>query len=271
MKNSGRYIKWFSDIRNRDINIVGGKNAALGDMYSNLSKKGIQIPNGFATTSRAFWELLEHNNIVERLKESLSDLQRSDVQQISARAKNARDHIMSSGIPEEIWTDISHAYDELCRQYGDNTDVAVRSSATAEDLPAASFAGQQESYLNISGYNSLKEACLKCFASLYTDRAITYRMDHNFDHFNIALSIGIQKMVRSDLASSGVMFTLDTDSGFRDVVFITASYGLGENIVQGTVNPDEYYVFKTTLKTGFSPIIRKLLGEKKIKMIQKYP
>ena len=175
--------------------------------------------------------------------------------------------ILSAGIPEDLWEEIKLAYDQLSEQYGPRTDVAVRSSATAEDLPTASFAGQQETYLNISGYSTLKEACSKCFASLFTDRAISYRIDNNFDHFQVALSIGVQKMVRADLATSGVTFTLDTETGFRDVILITACYGLGENIVQGAVNPDEYYVFKPTFRNGHKAIIRKNLGQKKIKMI----
>src|SRR5208337_2857166 len=181
--------------------------------------------------------------------------------------KKVRDLILSAGIPDSIWNEVSSAYDRLCKEYGPDTDVAVRSSATAEDLPTASFAGQQETYLNIRGYPALREACSKCFASLFTDRAISYRIDQDFDHFKVALSIGVMKMVRSDLASSGVIFTLDTETGFRDVVFITGSYGLGENIVQGAVNPDEYYVFKPTFRKGHRAIIRKKLGDKKIKMI----
>lgn len=261
------YILWFKEIKITDIPIVGGKNASLGDMYQELTEKGIKVPNGFATTVGAYHHILESNGILKDLKAAMKGLNKNDIKDLSRRGRNARNLILNSGIPQDLWEDIASAYDKLCKEYGEEVDVAVRSSATAEDLPTASFAGQQETYLNIRGHNSLKEACIKCFASLFTDRAIAYRVDKNFDHFKIGISIGIQKMVRSDLSSSGVMFTLDTESGFRDVVFITASYGLGENIVQGTVNPDEYYVFKPTLEKGYKPIIRKKLGEKKIKMI----
>ena len=171
--------------------------------------------------------------------------------------------ILGAGIPDDLWEEIKIGYDHLCEQYGDDTDVAVRSSATAEDLPTASFAGQQETYLNIRGYPALRDACSRCFASLFTDRAISYRVTNNFDHFKVGLSIGIMKMVRSDLASSGVIFTLDTETGFREVVFITGAYGLGENIVQGQVNPDEFYVFKPTFREGYKPIIQRRVGKKK--------
>lgn len=267
MKRDNIYIKWFDDIDAGDIALVGGKNASLGDMYHQLCDKGVNVPNGFAITADAYWHVLKSNNILDEIKKTFRGLDKNNIKSLSNKAKKVRGLILGSAIPDDLWSEIKQAYDRLCEQYGKNTDVAVRSSATAEDLPTASFAGQQETYLNIRGYSSLKEACSKCFASLFTDRAISYRIDHKFDHFKIALSIGIQKMVRSDLATSGVMFTLDTDSGFRDVVFITACYGLGENIVQGAVNPDEYYVFKPTFKRGFDSIIRKNLGEKKIKMI----
>jgi len=205
--------------------------------------------------------------ILDKLKETMEGLDKKNVTELAIRGKEARHLILGAGIPEGLWEEIRAAYDKLCEEYEPHVDVAVRSSATAEDLPTASFAGQQETYLNISGYHSLREACSKCFASLFTDRAISYRVDNNFDHFKVALSIGVMKMVRSDLAASGVMFTLDTESGFRDVIFITGAYGLGENVVQGAVNPDEYYVFKPTYRQGCRPIIRKNLGEKRIKMI----
>jgi pyruvate,water dikinase len=267
MKRNKKFIRWFDEIKIKDIPLVGGKNASLGDMYQELTTKGIKIPNGFAITADAYWHVLDLNGIFEKLKDTLEGLDKTNVKDLAIRGKKARDLILSAGIPNDLWEEIKNSYDKLCDQYNEEVDVAVRSSATAEDLPTASFAGQQETYLNIRGYNSLKEACSKCFASLFTDRAISYRIDHNFDQFKVGLSIGVQKMVRSDLATSGVMFTLDTDSGFRDVVFITACYGLGENIVQGTVNPDEYYVFKPAFKKGFNSIIRKNLGEKKIKMV----
>lgn len=261
---SSLYIRWFKDIRLGDIPIVGGKNASLGEMYGELSGV-VRVPNGFAVTAQAYWHTVQ--GVKEKLQEALSSLDKTRMDEFSIKAKRARDLVIEAGIPDDLWAEIRDAYDALCREYGHETDVAVRSSATAEDLPTASFAGQQETFLNIRGHTALKEACSKCFASLFTDRAISYRIDNGFDHFKVALSIGVMKMVRSDLATSGVTFTLDTETGFRDVVFITASYGLGENIVQGAVNPDEYYVFKPALKQGFRPIIKKSLGEKKIKMV----
>jgi pyruvate,water dikinase len=267
MKQGAKYIRWFEEIKIEDVPLVGGKNASLGEMYRELSREGIKIPNGFATTADAYWHTVNSAGILDKLKQAMAGLDKSKVSDLAVRGKRARDLILGAGIPDDLWAEIKDAYDKLCEQYGTDTDVAVRSSATAEDLPTASFAGQQETYLNVSGYHALREACSKCFASLFTDRAISYRVDNNFDHFKVALSIGIMKMVRSDLATSGVIFTLDTETGFRDVVFITGSYGLGENIVQGAVNPDEYYVFKPTFKGGYRAIIRKSLGEKQIKMI----
>ncbi len=261
------YIRWFNEIRNEDVASVGGKNASLGEMYQDLTKQGVRIPNGFAITAGAYWHVVDAGGIIDGIKEALAGLDKSSVADLAIRGKKVRDLILGAGIPDDLWDEIRAAYDKLCNEYGPDTDVAVRSSATAEDLPTASFAGQQETYLNIRGYNALREACSKCFASLFTDRAIAYRVDQKFDHFKVGLSIGIMKMVRSDMASSGVIFTLDTETGFRDVVFITGSYGLGENIVQGVVNPDEFYVFKPTVRTGHRAIIRKNLGDKKIKMI----
>jgi pyruvate,water dikinase len=246
MKQDSRYIRWFEEIKIEDIPIVGGKNASLGEMYGELTNQGVKIPNGFAVTAKAYWYVIESAGILDQLKDTMLDLDKTNLADLMKRGKRARDLILGAGIPDDLWTEIRTAYDRLCEEYGPDTDVAVRSSATAEDLPTASFAGQQETYLNISGYPALREACSKCFASLFTNRAISYRIDKNFDHFEVALSIGVMKMVRSDLATSGVMFTIDTETGFSDVVFITASYGLGENIVQGAVSPDEYYVFKPT-------------------------
>jgi pyruvate,water dikinase len=267
MPKNKKFVLWFDEIGIDDVPSVGGKNASLGEMYRQLTSKGVKIPNGFATTSDAYWHFLTAAGILDKLKEALSGLDKSNVEDLASRGKRVRDLILNAKLPDDLWLDIKAAYDKLGEQYGKDTDVAVRSSATAEDLPTASFAGQQETYLNVRGYDELKEACIKCYASLFTDRAISYRIDHGFDHFKVALSIGIMKMVRSDQAASGVIFTLDTETGFRDVVFITGSYGLGENIVQGAVNPDEFYVFKPTYKDGFRPIIRKTLGDKKIKMI----
>ena len=267
MKEDPKYIRWFNEVRIEDVPIVGGKNASLGEMYRELAPKGVKIPNGFAISADAYWHVLNSCGIKDKLEELMRGLDKSNVIDLSERGKLARELILSAGIPEDLWEEIKLAYDKLSEQYGPRPDVAVRSSATAEDLPTASFAGQQETYLNISGYSTLKEACSKCFASLFTDRAISYRIDNNFDHFQVALSIGVQKMVRADLATSGVIFTLDTETGFRDVILITACYGLGENIVQGTVNPDEYYVFKPTFKKGRKAIIRKNLGQKQIKMV----
>jgi len=267
MEQNAKYIRWFEQVGIEDVPLVGGKNASLGEMYRELKDKGVKIPNGFAVSAEAYQYVIHSGGVLDELKETIAGLDKANVADLAKRGKKARNLILGAGIPKDLWSEIKAAYDILCSQYGAHTDVAVRSSATAEDLPTASFAGQQETYLNISGYHALRDACAKCFASLFTDRAISYRIDNNFDHFTVALSIGVMKMVRSDLATSGVMFTLDTETGFRDVVFITGSYGLGENIVQGTVNPDEYYVFKPTFKQGYRPIIRKNLGNKKIKMI----
>ena len=258
-----RFIRWFKEIRIEDVPSVGGKNASLGEMYRELTSKGVKIPNGFATTAEAYRYMLSSTGIKERMEEALTGVDKNNTNDLAVRGSKVRNLILAAGIPDDLWNEIKDAYDQLCKEYGENTDVAVRSSATAEDLPTASFAGQQETYLNIRGYPALREACSKCYASLFTDRAISYRIDNGFGQFDVALSIGIMKMVRSDLASSGVTFTLDTETGFKDVVFITASYGLGENIVQGAVNPDEYYVFKPTFKEGFRSIIRKERGKKR--------
>jgi pyruvate,water dikinase len=262
-----KYIRWFEEISIDDVPSVGGKNASLGEMYRELTDKDIRIPNGFAITADAYWHVLESAGVADTLKKTLEGLDIDNVTDLARRGKKARNIILDAGIPDDLWEEIKAAYDRLCDQYGEDTDVAVRSSATAEDLPNASFAGQQETYLNIHGYHSLKDACNRCFASLFTDRAISYRVNNGFDHFKVGLSIGVMKMVRSDLASSGVIFTIDTESGFENVVFITGAYGLGENVVQGLVNPDEFYVFKPTLKEGFRPIIKKKRGSKEIKMI----
>lgn len=267
MNKDDKYIRWFRQVTLEDIPLVGGKNASLGEMYRELTPQGVKIPNGFATTAAAYWHVINSAGVLDKLKQLMAGLDKTDVDELAIRGKKARALIVAAGIPDDFWTEIKEAYDMLREEYGPDSHVAIRSSATAEDLPTASFAGQQDTYLNVSGYDGLKKACSDCFASLFTDRAISYRIDNGFDHFKVALSIGIMKMVRSDLATSGVMFTLDTETGFRDVVFITACYGLGENIVQGAVNPDEYYVFKPTFRKGHRTVMRKNLGDKKIKMI----
>jgi pyruvate,water dikinase len=267
MEQDTRYIRWLEEIKIEDVPLVGGKNASLGEMYRELAQQGVNIPNGFAITAEAYWYVIQSAGILDELKDAMVGLDKTDVLDLARRGERARDLILGAGIPDDLWAEIKAAYDKLSEEYGSNAEVAVRSSATAEDLPSASFAGQHETFLNVHGYHLLREACSKCFSSLFTDRAISYRIDNNFDHFEVALSIGIMKMVRSDLATSGVMFTLDTETGFRDVVFVTASYGLGENIVQGAVNPDEFYVFKPTFRNGHRSIIKKVLGSKEITMI----
>ncbi len=268
MNRDKAFVLEFDEVTIKDVPLVGGKNASLGEMYQDLTKKGVRIPNGFAVTAYAYRYFLEKAGLKDRIKEILSTLNKNNSKNLEEHGKKVRDAILRAQIPVEIEKEIIKNYKKLSRSYGENfVDVAVRSSATAEDLPDASFAGQQDTYLNIKGEKDLLVACKKCFASLFTDRAISYREDKGFDHFKVALSIGIQKMVRSDLAASGVMFSLDTESGFRDVAYITSIYGLGENIVQGAVNPDEFYVHKPTLKKGFKPIISKKVGDKKVKMI----
>jgi len=267
MDKENAFILWFDQLGIEDVGLVGGKNASLGEMYRNLVPKGVKIPNGFAVTSYAYHYLLDHAGIRDDIQRILSDLDTTDMDNLAERGHKVRETIRNANFPQELQDQIVKSYYDLSSQYGENTDVAVRSSATAEDLPDASFAGQQETYLNIKGPEQLIDACKRCFASLFTNRAISYRVDKNFDHFSIGLSIGVQKMVRSDKACSGVMFSLDTESGFKDVAFITGAYGLGETVVQGAVNPDEYYVFKPTLKQGKRPIIQKKVGSKQIKMI----
>lgn len=264
---SYQYIRFFNEIGIDDIPLVGGKNASLGEMYQKLVPQGVKVPNGFAVTADAYRYILDQSNSWDDLHEALADIDPLDVKQLAKSGKRARELVYSAGIPDDLKSEIISAYQQLKKQYGEDFSVAVRSSATAEDLPTASFAGQQESFLNISGEELLLETCQRCFASLFTDRAIHYRIDQGFDHFNVALSIGIMKMVRSDLATSGVMFSLDTESGFRDAVLITATYGLGENVVQGTVEPDEFYVHKPTFELGYRCVLRRVMGAKKIKMI----
>ncbi len=267
MSEQANYIRWFNELTIDDVPLVGGKNASLGEMYRELSPQGIQIPNGFAVTAEAYRYVLDQAQGWEALHQALDDLQHNDVADLTSRARKAREIIYAAPFPADLERQIIEAFNQLKKQYGDELSVAVRSSATAEDLPTASFAGQQDTYLNIRGDQELLDACKRCFASLFTDRAIHYRIDQGFDHFKLALSIGIMKMVRSDLDASGVMFSLDTESGFRDVVFITGAYGLGENVVQGAVDPDEFYVHKPTFEQGHRAILRRTLGAKKIKMV----
>jgi len=261
------YIIPFSDIRLTDIPLVGGKNASLGEMYQSLNGVGVKVPNGFAVSADAYRYYLKHNQLDQKISDMLSQLDKTDLKALHATGAQIRHWIRQGDMPEDLESDIRNAYRQLENEYGDNPDVAVRSSATAEDLPGASFAGQQETYLNIQGSLNLVTACQHVFASLFTNRAISYRIDKNFSHDDVSISVGVQKMVRSDRGSSGVMFTLDTETGFRDVVFITSAYGLGENIVQGNVNPDEFYVFKPTLATKHRPILKRQRGTKEIKMV----
>lgn len=261
-------IRWFQDLTIENIPQVGGKNASLGEMIRALSARGIQIPDGYAVTADAYHEFLHYNQLEEPIRTLISGLDTTNVNELLRRTGQIRQLILSGSFPPELEAEIFACYRQLSQQYGnDAADVAVRSSATAEDLPSASFAGQQETYLNVHGEAMLLESVKKCFASLFTSRAVSYREDMGFGHLDIGLSVGVQKMVRSDLAASGVIFTLDTESGFRDVVFVTSAYGLGENVVQGRVAPDEFYVFKPTLRQGFRPLIGKRLGSKEQRMV----
>lgn len=257
----------FEKVGIKDINLVGGKTSSLGEMISKLSKKGVKVPSGFAVTTNGFKHFLKHADLTSQINKILLSVDTHDIRNLRQRGRKVRDLIKNADFPVDLKNAIIENYRKMCKQYYDYVDVAVRSSATAEDLPTASFAGQQETFLNIRGEKALLDACKQCFASLFTDRAISYRADHGISQSEVLLSIAIQKMVRSDAACSGVAFSIDTESGFKEVVFITASYGLGENIVFGTVNPDEYYVFKPLLKKGKKPIISKKLGIKNIKMV----
>lgn len=261
------YIRFFREIGLDDVPLVGGKNASLGEMYRVLSARGVRVPNGFAITAEAYRDMLTAADAWQALHAVLDKLDTSNLEMLSKAATQARKIIYDAGLPAALQSEILSAHRELLHEYGETLTVAVRSSATAEDLPGASFAGQHETYLNIHGDVELLDACRRCFASLFTERAIHYRIDQGFDHFKTALSVGVMKMVRSDLAASGVSFSIDTESGFSDVVLITGSYGLGENIVQGTVNPDEFYVHKPTFLTGKRAVLRHRLGDKALTMI----
>ncbi len=262
MASEPRNVRWFATLRLADVPLVGGKNASLGELYGELGEAGVRVPNGFALTADAYRDALTAAGAWPRLHALLDGLDVTDVALLAQRAEQARRIVYDATGTDDLSRTIAEAYRTLEAQYGDNVAVAVRSSATAEDLPTASFAGQHESYLNISGAGDLFEACRLCFASLFTDRAIVYRVNNGFDHFKVALSVGVMKMVRSDMAASGVIFTLDTESGFRDVVFITGAYGLGENVVQGKVDPDEFYVHKPTFLSGHRAVLRRSLGQK---------
>ncbi len=261
-------IRWFEDMSSEDVAIVGGKNASLGDMIAALKKEGIRVPDGFATTAQAYRQFLRENALEQQIKDLLKELTDGN-KSLEKVGKSIRRLFYKAEFPEDFAQSIHDNYEMLCGKYNtDEVDVAVRSSATAEDLPEASFAGQQETYLNIAGHDDVLDACRKCFASLFTDRAITYRNENDFDHLKVALSVGVQKMVRSDRAGSGVMFSIDTETGFPDAVVINAAWGLGENVVQGTINPDEYVVFKPLLGQGdYRPIIDKTMGDKAKKMV----
>ena len=261
------FIKAFADITIDDVPLVGGKNASLGEMVRELTAKGVKVPDGFAITADAYRHFIREAGIDESIRATLADLDTHDMANLSTRGQSVRQAILNATLPADLQELITTAYRQLQGNSTVPLDVAVRSSATAEDLPDASFAGQQETYLNVHGTAALLETCKRCFASLFTDRAISYRVDKGFDHFKVALSIGVQRMVRSDLACSGVMFTIDTETGFRDAVMISAAYGLGENVVQGSVTPDEFLVFKPTLKTGHRPVLQKTVGSKEFKLV----
>ncbi len=267
MPESNDYIRWFDDLNNEDVPQVGGKNASLGEMVSTLKDKGVRVPDGFATTAHAYRRFLDANDLTDRLRDELARL--DEGAKLADVGEKVRTMIVEGEWPAEIADAIRDAYGELSRRYGtDNVDIAARSSATAEDLPSASFAGQQETYLNVTGPDAVLDACRCCYASLFTDRAISYRQENDFEHMKVALSVGVQKMVRSDRASAGVMFTIDTETGFPDTVVIDGAWGLGESVVAGTVNPDEFRVFTPLLdKDDYRPIIGKDLGAKKHKVI----
>ncbi|MET0085055.1 MAG: phosphoenolpyruvate synthase [Sedimenticola sp.] len=261
------YVQWLSELGMGDVDKVGGKNASLGEMIQNLSNLGVQVPGGFATTAYAYREFLATDGLADRINDALDKLNVDDVRALAETGAQIRQWIMDTRFQPELENAIHEAYAILEKEYGTEVSWAVRSSATAEDLPDASFAGQQETFLNISGINGIKRAIHEVFASLFNDRAIAYREHQGFEHSHVALSAGIQKMIRSDIGASGVMFTLDTESGFRDAVFVTSSYGLGEMVVQGAVNPDEFYIHKPTLAAERPAVVRRNVGHKAIKMV----
>jgi pyruvate,water dikinase len=262
-----RPVRFFSEIGIDQVPLVGGKNASLGELYRELTAAGVRVPNGFAITAPAYRYAVEAAGVEGGLHDLLDPLDSSNVADLQTRASAAREIVYAAGIPDDLRAEILAGYAKLKEEYGEDVTLAVRSSATAEDLPEASFAGAHESYLNVSGDDALIDAVRRCYASLFTDRGIHYREEHGFGQFDVAQSVGVMKMVRSDLASSGVIFTLDTESGFRDVVYVTGAYGLGENVVQGAVDPDEFWVFKPTMLTGHELVLRRGLGAKAIRMV----
>jgi len=262
-----QFIKRLNEVGISDISLVGGKNASLGEMLRALNSRGVHVPSGFAITAEGYRYFVEKAGLDQQIRDILSDLDTHDMRGLASRGARVRKAITDASLPPALEQEIVQAYESMEKEYGPEVDVAVRSSATAEDLPDASFAGQQETYLNVKGTRDLLDKVRSCFASLFTNRAISYREDKGFDHFDVYLSVGVQKMVRSDLACSGVMFSIDTESGFKDAVYITGAFGLGENVVQGTVNPDQFYVFKPTLREGYRAIIEKRLGTKTKKLV----
>ncbi|MFZ1430860.1 MAG: phosphoenolpyruvate synthase [Geminicoccaceae bacterium] len=264
---AARYVRWFSELTMADVGLVGGKNASLGELYRELVPVGVPVPNGYALTAQAFREALDRAGAWPALHAELDRLDKADIAALARAGRRCREIVHEAGLTPEMEAEVLAAHAQLAVEYGDELSVAVRSSATAEDLPTASFAGQHDTYLNVRGARALVDAVRRCQASLFTDRAISYRIDKGFDHFQVALSVAVQKMVRSDLASAGVMFSIDTETGFEDAVFITGAWGLGENVVQGAVDVDEFYVHKPTYRTGHRCVLRRVLGAKKIKMV----
>ena len=267
MTDSHPYIRWFNEIGIDDVPLVGGKNASLGEMYQNLTAEGVRVPNGFAVTATAYEYVLTHNNAWQQLHEALDGLDPDNIKELQARGERARTIIYSCELPGDLKAEILQGYAQLKQEYGENISLAVRSSATAEDSPEASFAGQNDTYLNISSENALLDAYQRCLASNFTDRSIHYKYDNHFDLYKVYLSVVVMKMVRSDIGASGVMFSLDTETGFKDVVFINGALGLGENVVQGTIDPDSFYVHKPTFAKGYRAVLKRRLGKKEKKMI----
>ena len=267
MTDSTRYVRWFKELGIADVALVGGKNASLGEMYQNLTAEGVRVPNGFAVTAEAYNYVLESNNAWPKLHAALDGLNPDNIKDLQAGGKKAREIVMNCVLPDDLKAAVLSGYNELKQEYGNDISLAVRSSATAEDSPEASFAGQNDSYLNISSDEALLDAYQRCLASNFTDRSIHYKHDNNFDVYTVFLSVVVMKMVRSDIGASGVMFSLDTETSFKDVVFINGALGLGENIVQGTIEPDSFYVHKPTFNLGHRTVLKRRLGKKELKMI----